>query len=144
MKTKRDMKSSCNYLQIDLEELRPDLIINASGMGGNWLDKIFKEFAPNSYVMDLPQQTDTQLGFWHLQKNGLCCGVQEFRPTLTNLIKKYGGLLKKVENKISKEAIRSKDFIRYFCLVQKKLNAWKKQLYFCVGYFLQKLTKQTS
>jgi len=124
VKTKRDMKPSCNYLQVDIEVLKPNLIINASGMWGDWLKKIFEKFAP---VINLPQYTDRQLGFWHLRKNGLCCGVQEFRPILTNLINEYGGQVKKIKNKISDGTIRSKDFIRYFCLVERELAQLKEE-----------------
>ena len=115
VKTKRDMKPSCNYLQIDLEVLKPNLIINASGMGGVWLKKIFEEFTP---VINLYQYTKTQRAFHNLRSEITDLQVQEFRPILTNLIKEYGGQLKEIENKISKD-----DFIRYFCLVERKLNA---------------------
>ncbi|GAH57284.1 unnamed protein product, partial [marine sediment metagenome] len=116
VKTKRDMKPSCNYLQIDLKVLKPNLIINASGMGGVWLKKIFEEFTP---VINLYQYTKTQRAFHNLRSKIEDLQVQEFRPVLTKLIKEYGDQLKEIENKISKD-----DFIRYFCLVQSKLHAF--------------------
>ena len=115
VKTKKDMKPSCNYLQIDLEVLKPNLIINASGMGGVWLKKIFEEFTP---VINLYQYTKTQRAFHNLRSKITDLQVQGFRPVLANLIKEYGGQLKEIKNKISKD-----DFIRYFCLVERKLNA---------------------
>ena len=115
---KKDLTPSWVYIQHDIDVLKPRIIINASGK------KLLEECTPSSSVVDLPQYTDRQLGFWHLRKKGLCCEVQEFRPILTNLINKYSGQVKKIKkNKISDGTIKSKDFIRYFCLVERKLNA---------------------
>ncbi len=122
VKTKKDMKPSCNYLQIDLEELKPDLIINVSGNRGNWLDKIFEEFAPNSYVIDLPQYTKNQLGFHYLRRKGLDSQVLKLKCFLEELIDKYETILGDVCEKKSNGVIRSDDFVRYFCLVQRELD----------------------
>ncbi len=74
VKTKRDMKPSCNYLQIDLEVLKPNLIINASGMWGKWLKEIFEEFAP---VINLYQYTKNQRAFHNLRGEISDLQVQE-------------------------------------------------------------------
>jgi hypothetical protein len=120
VKTKKDMKPSCNYLQIDLEILKPNLIINASGMGGDWLKKIFEEFAP---VINFPQYTKNQLGFHHLRRKVPDSQVLKLKCFLEELIDKYKEILGDVCKKKSNGVIRSDDFVRYFCLVERKLNA---------------------
>lgn len=122
VKTKKDMKPSCNYLQIDLEILKPNLIINASGNWGKWLDKIFKEFAPGSCVISLPQYAKKQLGFHYLRGEISDLQVQGFKRFLGNLIEKYEAILGDVGEKKKNGAIRSDDFVRYFCLVQQRLS----------------------
>lgn len=106
---KKDLTPSLVYVQHDIEVLEPGIIINASG-------KKLKNHTPPSDVIDLPQYTHQQLGFYHLRKKVSCYDVQEFRPVLTSLIKEYSGQLKEVEKKISND-----DFVRYFCLVQRRL-----------------------
>ena len=114
---KKELTPSWVYIQHDIEVLKPRIIINASGKKNL---QVLKDHTPSSYVIDLPQYTHGQLGFYYLRKKVSCCEVQKFRPVLTNLIKEYGSQLKEVENKISNGG---DDFIRYFCLVERKLNA---------------------
>lgn len=114
----KELTPSWVYIKHDIEVLRPRIVINASGKKNL---QLFKEHTPSLHVVDLPQYTDRQLGFYHLRKKVSCCEVQEFRPLLTSLIKEYSGQLKKVEKKISDGTIKNDDFVRYFCLVQQRL-----------------------
>jgi len=117
---KKDLTPSRIYIQHDIKVLKPKIVINASGKKNL---QLLEDHTPSSHIIDLPQYIHHQRGFWHLRKKVSCCEVQEFRPILTNLINEYGGQVKKIKNKISDGAIKSKDFIRYFCLVERKLNA---------------------
>jgi len=116
---KKELTPSWVYIQHDIEVLKPRIVINASGKRNL---QLLENHTPSSHVIDLPQYTHGQLGFYHLRKKVPCSEVQEFRSVLTSLIKEYSGQLKKVQNKISEGTIKSDDFVRYFCLVQRKLR----------------------
>jgi len=62
----KELKLSRSYIQHDIEVLKPRIVINASG-------KKLKNHTPSSDVIDLPQYTHQQLGFYHLRKKVSCC-----------------------------------------------------------------------
>lgn len=117
---KKDLTPSRIYLQHDIKVLKPKIVINASGKKNL---PLLEEHTPPPHVIDLPQYTNRQLGFWHLRKKVSCCEERGFRPILTNLINEYSGQVKKTKkNKISGGIIKNKDFVRYFRLVKGKLD----------------------
>jgi len=125
---KKDLTPSMIYIQHDIKVLKPKIVINASGKKNLHL---FEDHNPSSHVIDLPQYTKNQLGFHHLRRKGLDSQVLKLKCFLEELIDKYKTILGDVCKKMSNGVIRSDDFVRYFCLVQRELDRIPQDRYCC-------------
>lgn len=109
------LRASTAYLQHDLDVLAPRYIINASGKP--------LPLTVTSPIISIPQYTHSQLGFYHLRSRVGDEDVSALRPWLQDAIQEYKEQLSSVCRKMRDNVIRSADFVRYFCLAYKMIEA---------------------